>query len=103
MKPCGRLPDIVPGGLAGLDRRLLAVGVALLRRRHQARVHDLAGHRDVALLLQLPVEGLHHPPQRASLGQPVAEMADRVISISDGKIVHVQSNARKRSASELTW
>jgi len=33
----------------------------------------------------------------------IAEMADRVISISDGKIVHVQSNARKRSASELTW
>jgi putative ABC transport system ATP-binding protein len=33
----------------------------------------------------------------------IAEMADRVISISDGKIVHVQSNARKRVASELTW
>jgi putative ABC transport system ATP-binding protein len=33
----------------------------------------------------------------------IAEMADRVISISDGKIVHVQSNTRKRAASELTW
>ncbi len=33
----------------------------------------------------------------------IAEMADRVISISDGKIVHVQANARKRTASELTW
>jgi putative ABC transport system ATP-binding protein len=33
----------------------------------------------------------------------IAEMADRVISISDGKIVHVQANALKRSASELTW
>jgi putative ABC transport system ATP-binding protein len=33
----------------------------------------------------------------------IAEMADRVISISDGKIVHVQPNAQKRVASELTW
>jgi len=33
----------------------------------------------------------------------IAEMADRVISISDGKIVHEQTNARKRVASELTW
>jgi putative ABC transport system ATP-binding protein len=33
----------------------------------------------------------------------IADMADRVISISDGKIVHVQRNVRKRTASELTW
>jgi putative ABC transport system ATP-binding protein len=33
----------------------------------------------------------------------IADMADRVISISDGKIVHVQRNERKRVASELTW
>jgi putative ABC transport system ATP-binding protein len=33
----------------------------------------------------------------------IAEMADRVVSISDGRIVHVQSNARKRVANELTW
>jgi putative ABC transport system ATP-binding protein len=33
----------------------------------------------------------------------IAEMADRVISISDGKIVHVHRNTEKRAASELTW
>jgi putative ABC transport system ATP-binding protein len=33
----------------------------------------------------------------------IADMADRVISISDGKIVNVHSNAHKRSANELTW
>jgi putative ABC transport system ATP-binding protein len=33
----------------------------------------------------------------------IAEMADRVISISDGKIGQVQVNETKRSASELTW
>jgi putative ABC transport system ATP-binding protein len=33
----------------------------------------------------------------------IAEMADRVISISDGKIVHVHRNERKRQAEELKW
>jgi putative ABC transport system ATP-binding protein len=33
----------------------------------------------------------------------IAEMADRVISISDGKVVHVQPNTHRRVASELTW
>jgi putative ABC transport system ATP-binding protein len=33
----------------------------------------------------------------------IAEMADRVISISDGKIGHVHVNENKRPASELTW
>ncbi len=33
----------------------------------------------------------------------IAEIADRVISISDGKIVHVERNQHKRTASELKW
>jgi putative ABC transport system ATP-binding protein len=33
----------------------------------------------------------------------IADMADRVVSISDGKIVNVRRNAEKRAASELTW
>jgi putative ABC transport system ATP-binding protein len=33
----------------------------------------------------------------------IADMADRVISISDGKISHVHCNKQKRAASELTW
>jgi putative ABC transport system ATP-binding protein len=33
----------------------------------------------------------------------IAEMSDRVVSISDGKIVHVKKNTRKKAPSELTW
>jgi putative ABC transport system ATP-binding protein len=33
----------------------------------------------------------------------IAEMADRVVSISDGKIVDVQRNPHKRTADELKW
>jgi putative ABC transport system ATP-binding protein len=33
----------------------------------------------------------------------IADMADRVVSISDGKISHVHPNTHKREASELMW
>lgn len=33
----------------------------------------------------------------------IADMADRVISISDGKISRVHCNSQKRAVSELTW
>jgi putative ABC transport system ATP-binding protein len=33
----------------------------------------------------------------------IADMADRVISISDGRIVHVNRNPKKREACELKW
>jgi putative ABC transport system ATP-binding protein len=33
----------------------------------------------------------------------IADMADRVIHISDGRIVQVHKNKQKRAASELTW
>jgi len=33
----------------------------------------------------------------------IAEMADRVISISDGRILHVERRTHKKHASELTW
>jgi putative ABC transport system ATP-binding protein len=33
----------------------------------------------------------------------IADMADRVISISDGKIGHVHANQSRKTASELTW
>ena len=65
--------------LAGLDRRLLLLRVPLLRGWDQGGVHDLAGHGNVALLLQLPIEGLHHALQRPGLGQFVAEQTDRVL------------------------
>jgi len=67
------------GGLARLNRRLLLLRVLLLRGWDQGGVHDLAGHGNVALLLQLPIEGLHHALQRPGLGQFVAKQTDRVL------------------------
>ena len=33
----------------------------------------------------------------------IAEMADRVIQMSDGRIAREQRNARRRAARELSW
>ncbi len=71
-------PDLI-GAPAGLDRLLLGIIVTLLGRGNQGSVDDLARHREVALLLQLPVEGLHHPPQGAGLGEFVTEQANGVL------------------------
>jgi hypothetical protein len=60
-------------------RSILIIAVALLGRGHQRRVHDLTRHRDVALLMELPVECLHHALQRASFNHPVAKVPDRVL------------------------
>lgn len=71
-------PDLFRA-LARLDRFFLGIRVPLLRRGNERGVDDLARHRDMALLLQLPVEGLHHPPKRPGLGEFVPEQANRVL------------------------
>ncbi len=63
---------------ACLDLRLLGLGVALLRRGDQARVDDLARHRDVAGLPDRPVEAAEQRLDRAGLRQPLAERPDRL-------------------------
>ena len=47
--------------------------------RYQGRIHDLARHRKIALLVQLPLESLHHPLEPAAFGQPIAKKPDRVL------------------------
>lgn len=71
----GRLvgPDIPSAG-AGLDRLLLAIGVALARRRHQGGVDDLPRHRQIAGL----VETDEQPVQSLGADQGLAEIPQRV-------------------------
>jgi len=64
---------------ARLDRVAFTLGVPLLRCRHQRSIDNLPGHRDIALLLELPVKGFHDPLERAGLGQAIAKMPDGVL------------------------
>jgi hypothetical protein len=62
----------------GLDLRFLGRGVALTRRRDQARIHDLARHRDVAGLADRCVEAREQRLDRPGPRQPLAEGPDRL-------------------------
>ncbi len=54
------------------------VTILLPRRRHQARVDDLARHGEVAAFLQPRVEHREQLRDRASLGEQLAEQPDRL-------------------------
>ena len=84
------------GHLPSFDLGVVLAGIPLARRRHDARIHDLALARDIALLLhlrrQLGVQRLEHPrplqpftetPYRPRVRHPVfrvqaQEAAERV-------------------------
>ena len=71
--------DLLRGGIKG---RVIDDGLAIILHNRQAnslKLHRAIAERgDIALLLRLPVEGLHYLLQRSGLVQFVAEQAERV-------------------------
>jgi hypothetical protein len=67
-------PDL--GDPALLDVFLLGIRVALLGGRDEARINDLAGHRDVACLADRQVKADEQRLDRPGLRQPLAERPD---------------------------
>ena len=74
----GRLLRPALRDAAGLDRRLLGLGVALLRRRHDRGVDDLPAHGEIAGLPQRGVEAREQRLHRAGPLQRLAEGPDGV-------------------------
>ena len=70
---------LLPGGgdAPGLDLLLLLLRVALARRRDQAGIDDLPGHRDVTRLAQHRLEAREERFDRAGFRQPFPEQPDR--------------------------
>ena len=66
----------VLGDPALLDVRLLGIRVALLGGRDEARINDLAGHRDVSRLADRQVKADEQRLDRPGLRQPLAERPD---------------------------
>ena len=67
--PCRVLAPILRDA-ASLDIRLLGIGVALLRRSDEARVHDLTRHGNIAGLVDGLIEAVEQLLDRAGAGQP---------------------------------
>ena len=86
----GRLARPVIGNAPSLDRLLLAVGIALARRGDDGGVNDLAGHRQVALLLQHGIEPGEELIHGLGLGQQLPEQPDRLGVRS--RVVHAQAH-----------
>ena len=115
-----------PSRCAGAGRSHRAAGSfsgAALRRRAAARGDRPGGRQESGRAAVRRADGCTRRPHRhlgarsdladqSELGTTtavithnavIAEMADRVISISDGKIVTSRETRTKRLASELTW
>jgi putative ABC transport system ATP-binding protein len=101
--------DHFPSQLSGGEQQRVAIARAVVKNPAVLLCDEPTGALDVHTGI-LVLEAISRINQELGTTTAVithnaviAEMADRVISISDGKIVHVHRNATKRTASELTW
>jgi putative ABC transport system ATP-binding protein len=101
--------DHFPAQLSGGEQQRVAIARAVAKNPAVLLCDEPTGALDVHTGI-LVLEAISRINQQLGTTTAVithnaviAEMADRVISISDGKILHVARNTTKRTASELTW
>ncbi len=101
--------DHFPAQLSGGEQQRVAIARAVAKQPSVLLCDEPTGALDVhtGILVLEAISRinreLHTTTAVITHNAVIAEMADRVISISDGKIVQVLPNAQKRVASELTW
>jgi putative ABC transport system ATP-binding protein len=101
--------DHFPAQLSGGEQQRVAIARAVAKNPAVLLCDEPTGALDVHTGV-LVLEAISHINRTLGTTTAVithnaviAEMADRVIHISDGKIVSVERNQHKRAASELTW
>ena len=101
--------DHFPAQLSGGEQQRVAIARAVAKRPEVLLCDEPTGALDsktgilVLEAIELVNRELGTTTALITHNTTIADMADRVISFSDGRIVEVRTNARRRAARELAW
>lgn len=105
----GERANHFPAQLSGGEQQRVAIARAIAKRPHVLLCDEPTGALDVqtGIVVLEAIARINKELGTTTVvithNAAIAQMADRVISLSDGRIVNIDHNASKIAASELQW